>query len=80
MSIAKWSYPMNRQELYAAATLARVVNVTRGKDDPPFVADWPWPAEPDEEVVTDEERAALEATLQASSAFGQLRTGGLTDV
>lgn len=71
---------MSRLEILTASTLARVVNATRAEDAPPFVPDWPWPDEPDEETVTDEERAELKAQLRATSAFGQIRTGGLTDV
>lgn len=71
---------MNRQELYTAGLLARVMNVTRGEDEQHFTPDWPWPDETEEAPVSDEERAALTARLNATSAFGQLRTGGLADV
>lgn len=80
MSLNGWTHPLDRQGLYTAALLAQVKNMLRSEGDDPFVPDWPWPQEPDEEAVTDEERAALKAQLQATSAFGQIRTGGLTDV
>lgn len=54
--------------------LARVMNMTRGKDEKPFIPDWPWPAEPKAEDVTPAERAALKARLKSKSAFGQKRT------
>lgn len=80
MSIAGWSYPASREQLYAAGTMARVMNVTRGEGEAPFVPDWPWPSEPEEAAVSDEERAALTARLKRTSAFGQLRTEGPDDV
>ena len=73
-SINGWSYPMDRQEMYSIALLSRVIAVTRGKDEKPFVPDWPWSAEPEAEDVTPEERAALVAKLRSKSAFGQKRT------
>lgn len=76
MSIAGWTYPASRDQLYMAGTMARLMNVTAGKDEKPFVPDWPWPAEPKEDAVSDEERVELKAKLNASSAFGQLRTEG----
>lgn len=74
MSISGWSYPMSRADMYAVALLSRVINVTRGKDEKPFLPDWPWPDEPKAEDVTPEERAALVASLKSRSAFGQKRT------
>lgn len=73
-SVSGWDYPMGRAEMYAAATLARVINVTRGKDEKPFTPDWPWPAAPKADDVTPEERAVLVAKLRSRSAFGQKRT------
>lgn len=80
MSMAGWKYPMGREELYTAGILARLMNVTRGEDEKPFTPDWPWPDEPEEAPVTNEERAALSAQLNATSAFGQLRRDGPADV
>lgn len=66
---------MSRHELYAAATLVRVMNATAGKDEKPFKVDLPWESEAEKTVdVTPEERQSLQAQLRASSAFGQLRT------
>jgi len=73
-SVSGWSYPMDRAEMYATALLARVINVTRGKDEKPFVPEWPWPDKPKAEDVTPAERAALVARLKSKSAFGQKRT------
>lgn len=73
-SMSGWSFPMGRQELHLMGLLARVMNVTRGKDEKPFMPDWPWPAEPKAEDVTPEERARLKALLNSRSAFGQKRT------
>lgn len=67
---------MSRQEMHLTALFARVMNVTRGKDDKPFLPDWPWPDIPKAEDVTPEERTALRAQLNARSAFGQKRTEG----
>lgn len=75
MSVQKWQYPMSRQDMYAAGTFTRLMNVTRGEDDPHFVLDLPWEQEADLPDVSPEERAALTAELRASSAFGQLRNG-----
>ncbi|MET3349646.1 UNVERIFIED_ORG: hypothetical protein ABID57_001318 [Arthrobacter sp. UYEF1] len=66
---------MSRQDLYAAGTFTRLMNVTRGEGDPPFTMDLPWTTEADEPDVSPEERAVLTAELRASSAFGQLRNG-----
>jgi hypothetical protein len=73
MSVQGWKYPISRHELYAAATLARVVGVTRGKGEKPLELDLPWDGDgtPD---VTDEERTALTQQLRARSAFAQKRT------
>lgn len=73
-SVRGWSYPMSRQEQYALALFARVTNALRDKKEKPFEPDWPWPAEPQAEDVTPEERDTLRAKLRARSAFGQKRT------
>lgn len=65
---------MGQQEMYTIALFSRVMNVTRGKDEKPFVPDWPWPSQPKAEDVTAEERAELTALLKSKSAFGQKRT------
>lgn len=75
MSVQKWAYPMSREEMYAAATLTRLMNVTRANGDPPFTVDFPWKQETDAPEVTPEERAALTAELNANSAFAHLRNG-----
>jgi hypothetical protein len=75
MSVQKWQYPMSRQDMYASGTFTRLMNVTRGEGDPQFVPDLPWETEADKPDVTPEERAALTAQLNASSAFGHLRNG-----
>jgi hypothetical protein len=80
MSMAGWTHPMDRQALYAAALLAQVKNMLRSEGEEPFVPDWPWPEEPDADAVTDDERKAYQQKLAARSAFGQIRTEGLTDV
>ena len=67
---------MSREELMLTSLHARVVNMTRGEKDPPYIPDWPWPDASEDEPVTDEERAALKSQLQATSAFGQIRTEG----
>lgn len=74
MSLAGWKYPAGRDQLYLAGIMARLMNVTRGKDEKPFSQDWPWPDEPRADDVTDTERAELKTQLKAKSAFGQLRT------
>lgn len=76
MSVQKWQFPMSRQDMYAAGTFTRLMNVTRGQDDPPFVMELPWEQEAGKPDVTPEERAALTAQLRKTSAFGQLRNGG----
>lgn len=73
-SVAKWSYPMDRADMYATALLTRVIGVTAGKGEKPFRPEWPWDAEPKPEDVTPDERAALVALLKSKSAFGQKRT------
>lgn len=74
MSVQGWKYPMSRHALYAAATLARVVAVTRGKGDKPLDLDLPWSGTGDDAAdVTPEERQALAKQLRARSAFGQKR-------
>lgn len=73
-SVSGWDYPMSRADMYAAATLARVINVTSGEGEKPFTPDWPWPDAPKPEDVTPEERDALAAQLRSRSAFGQKRT------
>lgn len=72
MSMQGWKYPISRHALYAAATLARVVAVTRGKDEKPLDLELPWDVEATADV-TPEERQALTEQLRASSAFGQKR-------
>lgn len=76
MSVQGWKYPLGRHELYAAATLSRVVGVTRGKGEKPLDLDLPWDSDgtPD---VTPEERQALTQQLKARSAFAQKRTEAL---
>ncbi|MET4094564.1 hypothetical protein [Arthrobacter sp. UYCu712] len=74
MSVQGWKYPMGRHALYAAATLARVVAVTRGKGEQPLDLDLPWATAGDNSDVTPEERKALTEQLRARSAFGQKRT------
>lgn len=73
MSQQGWTYPIGRHEMYAAATLARLVAVTRGKGEPALELEFPWDGSraPD---VTPEEREALAEQLRARSAFGQKRT------
>ena len=73
-SLHGWSYPMGRQEQYVLALFARVTNALRGNGEKPFMPQWPWPVEPEAEVVTPEERARLKALLNSRSAFGQKRT------
>lgn len=73
-SLAGWSYPMSRQEMYSAALLSRVANALRGEKEEPFRVDWPWPDEDHAPEITDEERAAYKAQLNAHSAFAQKRT------
>lgn len=65
---------MDRQAMYTAALLAQVKNMLRSEGDKPFVPDWPWPDTPAADAVTEDERAALQRTLRAGSAFGQIRT------
>lgn len=65
---------MSRDGLYLAGLMARVVGVTRGKDEKPFTPDWPWPDEPKQADVSPAERAVLVARLRSRSAFGQKRT------
>ena len=76
MSLQGWTYPISRHELYAAATFARVVAVTRGKGEPDLELEFPWDGTqaPD---VTPEERQALTEQLRARSAFGQKRMEAL---
>lgn len=74
MSLVGWSYPMTRSELATVLLTARVFNALKGKDDPPFAWEWPWPETPAADAVTDDERAKATSTLKANSAFGQLRT------
>jgi hypothetical protein len=73
-SLNGWAYPMSRGDMYAAATLARVFNVTLGKNEKPYIPDWQWTDESKAEDVTPDERAALTARLKSKSAFGQKRT------
>lgn len=73
-SMSGWKFPMGRQELHMMGLLARVMNVTRGEGEKPFIPDWPWPDEPKPEDVTPAERARLKALLNKKSAFGQKRT------
>lgn len=74
MSVNGWAFPMSRDGLYLAGLMARVVGVTRGKDEKPFTPDWPWPDEPKAEDVSPAERAVLVSRLRSRSAFGQKRT------
>lgn len=74
MSVQGWKYPMGRHALYAAATLARIVAITRGKGDQPLDLDLPWSGADDNADVTPEERQALADRLRAKSAFAQKRT------
>lgn len=71
---------MSRSDQDAKLLLTRVVTFLGEKDAQPFDAGWPWTDEPQAEQVTDEERAALKARLQTTSAFGQLRTEGPANV
>lgn len=73
MSQQGWKYPIGRHEMYAAATFARLVAVTRGNKEAPLVLEFPWDG-PQEADVTPEEKAALTQQLRARSAFGQKRT------
>jgi len=73
-SMAGWKYPMSRGDLNLMGLLTRVMSATRGKDEKPFMPDWPWPDEPKAEDVTPAERIALKKQLRARSAFGQKRT------
>lgn len=79
-SVAGWSFPMSRSEMYDAALLATVINITKGKGDKRFLPDWPWSDKPKAEDVTPEERTVLRAQLQSKSAFGQKRTEGPANV
>lgn len=76
MALNGWSYPMAGSEMYAAALYQQVANMLRGRGQKPVQLGWPWAEEkkPQAEEVTTEERAALTAQLQATSAFGQIRT------
>lgn len=72
-SLAGWSYPMSRQEMYAGVLLQTVSDALRGEKDEPLRLDWPWPDEDQAPGVSDEERAVLRAQLNASSTFAQKR-------
>lgn len=73
-SMAGWSYPMSRQELYLGGLLQTVSNALRDEKAEPMRLEWPWPSEDKAPEVSDEERATLKAQLNAASAFAQKRT------
>lgn len=74
MALSGWERPASRHEVYTMQLLARVMNFTRGADEPAYTPDWPWPTEQPTPDVSDAERASLKGTLNASSAFAQKRT------
>lgn len=71
-SLSRWAWPATWMDLATLAASTSTVNVNRDtkKQPEPLEFEWPWTAAQDEaEQVTDEERAALKATLKQYSAF-----------
>jgi hypothetical protein len=74
MSASGWDYPMDAATMYTAALTVTVKNMLLAEGEKPATVKWPWPDTDAPEDVTPEERAVLQARLQSSSAFAQLRT------
>lgn len=67
-----WDYVMDMQTMFTGSLLLTVSNMLRDEKQEPITIPWPWPDKAAVPKVSDEERAALRATLDASSAFAQV--------
>ncbi|NVM97830.1 hypothetical protein [Arthrobacter sp. SDTb3-6] len=59
--------------MFAGALYVAVQNALLGEDQKPVTMPWPWDVEEQAPEVSADELAALKHTLNAHSAFGQVR-------
>ncbi|WP_139244211.1 hypothetical protein [Arthrobacter alpinus] len=72
-SVNGWQYPMSMDTMFAGALYVTVQNAVLGEGETPITMPWPWDVPEAPQEVTADELAAAKTTLNANSAFGQVR-------
>ncbi|WP_315913578.1 hypothetical protein [Arthrobacter sp. lap29] len=64
---------MSMDTMFAGALYVTVQNAVLGEGEKPITMPWPWDTPDTPQEVTDEELSVAKSTLNAHSAFGQVR-------